>query len=366
MKKLITFFAVILIAEFSWGQVPETMSYQAVVRDNSGALMTNHNVGMQLSILQGAFDGTAVYVERQFPTTNENGLITIEIGSDAATVISGAFADIDWPGGPFFIKTEVDVNGGSNYTIESTSQLLSVPYAFHANTADNLTYEITESDPVYTESAAANITSDDVTKLGNLSGVNTGDQDLSGFVTEETDPSFNSSAAAEISEDDIENWNKKSISLNVFGAYLKNEAWFDAGYGITSGIFMPKESSSSFAFNFTLPKDYTSGSTIYLRIIGGASTTGNVCLRPNFISITRPGYGYIQGMYASSGLEIDDTFNFTVASEPVEVMGSITSPVLRVALQAGDVISFGFYRRITDNTDTNHGTFVVHGIEVLY
>ncbi len=366
MKKLITFFAVILIAEFSWGQVPETMSYQAVIRDNSGAIMTNHNVGIQLSILQGAFDGTAVYVERQFPTTNENGLITIEIGSDAATVVSGTFADIDWPGGPFFIKTEVDVNGGSNYTIESTSQLLSVPYAFHANTADNLTYEITESDPVYTESPAANITSDDVTNLENLSGVNTGDQDLSGFVTEETDPVFNSSAAAEISEDDIENWNKKSISLNIFSAYLKNDAWLNAGYGITSGIYMPKHNSSSFAFNFTLPKDYTSGSTIYLRIIGGASTTGNVCLRPNFISITRPGYGYIQGTGASTGLEIESTINFPTASEPVEVMGYITSPVLRVALQAGDVISFGFYRRVTDITDTNSGTFVVHGIEVLY
>jgi uncharacterized protein (TIGR02145 family) len=43
--------------------------------------------------------------------------------------MSGNFANINWANGLFFVKTETDPNGGNNYTITNTSQLLSVPYA---------------------------------------------------------------------------------------------------------------------------------------------------------------------------------------------------------------------------------------------
>jgi hypothetical protein len=91
---------------------------------------------MQISILQGSAGGTAVYVETQTPTTNANGLVSIEIG--AGTVVSGDFTTIDWANGFYFIKTETDLLGGANYTITGTSQLLSVPYALHAKTAETL------------------------------------------------------------------------------------------------------------------------------------------------------------------------------------------------------------------------------------
>jgi len=158
-------------------QAPEKMSYQAVVRNSSDQLVTNTSVGMQISVLQGSATGTAVYVERPFPTTNANGLVTIEIGT--GTVVSGDFATIDWANGPYFIKAETDLNGGSNYTITGTSQLLSVPYALHAKTAESITGGITETDPVYTTSQAANVTASDITNLSNLSGTNTGDQTIS-------------------------------------------------------------------------------------------------------------------------------------------------------------------------------------------
>jgi len=76
-----------------------------------------------------------VYIERHFPLTNDNGLISIEIGG--GTVVSGSFASIDWTNGPYFIKTETDLDGGANYTITGTSQLLSVPYALYAKTSEN-------------------------------------------------------------------------------------------------------------------------------------------------------------------------------------------------------------------------------------
>ena len=117
-------------------QSPEMFSYQAVVRDGSGNLVTNSNVGMQVSILQGSASGTEVYVETFTPTTNDNGLVTVEIGN--GTVVSGDFTAIDWNDGPYFIKIETDPAGGTNYTVIGTSQLLSVPYAMHAKEINNV------------------------------------------------------------------------------------------------------------------------------------------------------------------------------------------------------------------------------------
>ncbi len=113
-----------------FAQAPQKMSYQGVIRDGSNALVTTTAVGMQISILQGSANGTAVYAETQIPTTNTNGLVSIEIGG--GTVVSGNFSTIDWANGPYFIKTETDPAGGANYTITGTSQLLSVPYAMYA------------------------------------------------------------------------------------------------------------------------------------------------------------------------------------------------------------------------------------------
>lgn len=137
MKKIITICAALLMTASVFAQAPEKMSYQAVVRDGSNNLVTSTAVGMQISILQGSSSGTAVYVETQTPTSNANGLVSIEIG--AGTVVSGTFATIDWTNGPYFIKTETDPLGSTNYTITGTSQLLSVPYALYAKTAGTVT-----------------------------------------------------------------------------------------------------------------------------------------------------------------------------------------------------------------------------------
>lgn len=130
-----------------FGQAPPKMSYQAVIRNSSDQLVTSTNVGMQIRILQGSTTGTAVYVETQTPTTNANGLVSLEIGS--GTVVSGTFATIDWANDQYFIKIETDIDGGTNYTITGVSQLLSVSYALHAKTAETVIGEITETDPVF-------------------------------------------------------------------------------------------------------------------------------------------------------------------------------------------------------------------------
>ena len=116
---------------------PEKMSYQAVIRNASNNLVASQAVGMQISILKASATGTAVYVETQTPTTNANGLVSLQIGS--GTLVSGAMGTIDWSQGPYFIKTETDPTGGTNYTITGTTQLLSVPYALYAKTSGSST-----------------------------------------------------------------------------------------------------------------------------------------------------------------------------------------------------------------------------------
>mgnify|MGYP001060114682 CR=1 FL=1 len=133
MKTILKFAIVMIMPLTLWAQSPEKISYQAVIRNADNELVSNKVVGMQISILQGAADGNTVYVETHTPSTNVNGLVSIEVG--AGTVVSSAFASIDWADGPFFIKTETDPTGGTNYTITGTSQLLSVPYALYTKTS---------------------------------------------------------------------------------------------------------------------------------------------------------------------------------------------------------------------------------------
>jgi hypothetical protein len=145
MKKLFTICNAMLLSAFAFAQSPDKMSYQAVIRNSSNALVTNQPVGMRISILQGSSSGDAVYVETHSPTTNANGLASIEIGG--GIVVSGTFSTINWANGPYFVKTETDPAGGTSYSIMGTSQLLSVPYALHAKNTDSWTVN---ADSIYT------------------------------------------------------------------------------------------------------------------------------------------------------------------------------------------------------------------------
>ncbi|MEL6812067.1 MAG: hypothetical protein AAFP76_12105, partial [Bacteroidota bacterium] len=130
MKTIYTTIIIFFTALTLWGQAPQKMSYQAVVRDASDVLITETAVGMQISILEGSATGTPVYEEVHTPTTNTNGLATVEVG--AGTVLSGDFSTIDWGAGEYYLKSQIDPTGGTSYSIEGTSQLLSVPYALYA------------------------------------------------------------------------------------------------------------------------------------------------------------------------------------------------------------------------------------------
>ena len=140
MKKVINnsvYLLIIALAHFLinssiFAQAPQKMSYQAIIRNSNDSLLVSTPVGMRISLVQSSPTGTVVYSETQTATTNANGLVSLQIG--IGTAVSGTFAGIDWAAGPYYVKTETDLAGGTNYTITSSNEILSVPYAlFSAN-----------------------------------------------------------------------------------------------------------------------------------------------------------------------------------------------------------------------------------------
>jgi uncharacterized protein (TIGR02145 family) len=130
MKKFYTFVSALLLSASLWAQAPQKMSYQAVIRGENSALVVEKTVGVKISVLQGSDSGSAVYTETHTSTTNANGLISLSIG--AGKNGTGDFSKIDWSKGPYFVRIETDLAGGTNYQLTSVSELMSVPFALYA------------------------------------------------------------------------------------------------------------------------------------------------------------------------------------------------------------------------------------------
>ncbi|MGQ7947208.1 hypothetical protein [Flavobacterium sp. WC2509] len=136
MKITLTTLLFLTVTLTIFAQSPEKMSYQAIIRSQDNKLVKSSPIGLQIIVHQGTATGTSQYQETHIAPTNENGLVSLEIGT--GTVQSGNFSTIAWENGPYFIEIKVDVTGGANYSISGTTQLLSVPYALHAKSAEKI------------------------------------------------------------------------------------------------------------------------------------------------------------------------------------------------------------------------------------
>ena len=135
MKRIFMCFAMMMAMVLSvFAQVPQTMSYQGVVRDANNALVVSKAVSIELSILRGSDEGTVVYAEKHDATTNANGLISLELGN-GEQISETAFSQIDWSAGPYFVKTVAEIDGK---TVTGVTPMLTVPYAKFAEKAGNI------------------------------------------------------------------------------------------------------------------------------------------------------------------------------------------------------------------------------------
>ena len=160
MKKYYLILCLLLLYVSGRTQPTDGFSYQAVVRDAGGHIIANKQVSIRISIIRGNSTGTVIYSEEFSPTTNTYGLVNLTIGRQKPE----EFNQIDWSQKPCFIKVELDPEGGINYILSGTSQLLSVPYALYAEKTGSQD----ETDPLFQrwdKSSGIQITSDQVTDI---------------------------------------------------------------------------------------------------------------------------------------------------------------------------------------------------------
>ena len=134
MKKLFTLLALIVITTIN-AQAPQGFNYQATVRNSAGALITNQNVLFKFNVMLNSQTSLPVYSETHQAPTDDLGQVNLVIGTGTPTI--GTFSSINWGNGSYFLG--IELNTGAGYVAMGTTQLLSVPYALHANTATSTT-----------------------------------------------------------------------------------------------------------------------------------------------------------------------------------------------------------------------------------
>jgi uncharacterized protein (TIGR02145 family) len=135
-KRFLLILSIVICCFYSFAQVPQAFNYQAVARDNNGNELTNRKVSFRICLLQGSTTGSEIYAETHNDSTNQLGVVDLEIGN--GTVVTGDFSTIDWSTGIYFLKVEMDETGGTSYREMGTTQLLSVPYALYAKEAEEV------------------------------------------------------------------------------------------------------------------------------------------------------------------------------------------------------------------------------------
>lgn len=132
MKNNLLFLVFFATIQFAMAQAPQSINYQAVARDASGKeLPDNSKVSTRVSILDG---NTSVYSEKHNGINTKLGLYNFLIGKGQS---NDDFSKINWSSiNTKSVKIETDIDNNGTYDLESTSQLVSVPYALFAEAAN--------------------------------------------------------------------------------------------------------------------------------------------------------------------------------------------------------------------------------------
>lgn len=220
IKSILIVFLVLTLSN-SYGQSPNQINYQSIIRNSDGLALPNQNVELRFSILETSENGSVVYQEEHSEITNSYGLINLKIG--LGNVLSGNFDAINWGGNSYFLKIEFSDDNMPGFETLGIQRLISVPYALHANTADSISGGLIETDPVFQNSVAHGITSED-TMFWNNHLDSTEIADL-GFVTSdsEEDPVFQNSVAHGITSEDTMFWNNQLDSTDIVNMQFLQE-----------------------------------------------------------------------------------------------------------------------------------------------
>jgi hypothetical protein len=128
MKRFYLLFIGLILVTVLVAQVPQSINYQALVRDASGEIIVNTQVDVKIEIVEGDAN-TPVYTETHAITTNAFGLVNFRIGTGTT---SDQLSAVDWANGVYKVRTSISDDGGVNYSELGISELSSVPYTFIA------------------------------------------------------------------------------------------------------------------------------------------------------------------------------------------------------------------------------------------
>ena len=359
----------------SFAQSPNLLSYQTVIRNSNNELVANATIGMRISILSGTAADVLWYQEEHTVKTNLNGLAYIVIGK--GTNLNGIMTEIDWSKGPFYIKSESDPNGGKNYTLIIVSQLLSVPYAIYAKSAEKVTGPITELDPQFNASIAKGITAAD-TALWNRETDPVFSKSISKGITEsdisywnnklssfgETDPSFNKSIAKGITAVDTAYWNKKLSS------FTETDPLFNVS--VAKGITALDTAKWNRIFELSDTEDIAdlaitndkisgiAGSKVIGDIAGNAANvTGTVAVGNGGTGATSL-TGYVKGNGSSAMTAVSSIPVADVTGAVKKVNGTLPDSSGEVTILFGRVRS-GIYAGLPTSGGVNGDIYIVSG-----
>ena len=145
MKKLATIIFATLFTAVSYSQsnIPQLVSFSAIVRDANNQPLVNTPVSIRLTFKEGGQTGPLVYCALHQTTTNQNGFMSLQLNRDVlGTGCNGApstaFQNIPWENGGFWMEVEYQTIPSSPFISLGQLELASSFYAFSAGTAERI------------------------------------------------------------------------------------------------------------------------------------------------------------------------------------------------------------------------------------
>ena len=210
MKNILSLLLIAVLSISAIGQtnIPQLVSFSAVVRDGNNQPLVNTAVSIRLTFREGGQTGPLVYCALHQTTTNQNGFMSLQLNRDVlGTGCNGApstaFENIAWDNGDFWMEVEYQTAPTQPFENLGQLELASSFYAFAAGTAerisgmeltgasngDVLTYNITSGQWEPMPSGGGGF-SGDYNDLTNQPTIPTNTSDLtnnSGFITNPDD-----------------------------------------------------------------------------------------------------------------------------------------------------------------------------------
>ena len=368
MKKILIF---LLLPLLTFAQSPEGFNYSAVIRDAQGNIEANVSVSIEISILVGTSNGLSIYTETHSLITDAYGVISLLVGS--GNVQSGAFNNISWSSNPHFLKVGVDINGGSNYNIVGTTQIMSVPYALHSKLADSALYsnvnEVQDIADVVEKGNDANSKS-----IYNIKSISIGSPDIdtsAALAISSANQGLLPPRMSEVQRDAIYNpaaglmvW-CTDCGLNGLLSFYDGSVWKDVQFSNPSGTVPTVSTDPITTFGFS---SATVGGSVTLN--GGAQVQAKgICYsktpNPNttdFVTPTDTGNGSMS--YVLTNLDSNTTYYVRAFAQNQNGTGygSLQQFTTKSALSVGDTFGGGIVAYILQLGDYGYIQGEQHGI----